>query len=91
VLYEIDGDTIGRAGGREVAPPVTGHTVVYKAIVDTTTFVDAAGQFVTVAGHWVIVKDCVEKTVDVVSWTVLGPTGRDVALAENVPADEVLL
>jgi hypothetical protein len=33
----------------------TGQTVVYRAIVEVTTVVDLAGQFVTVSGHLVMV------------------------------------
>jgi hypothetical protein len=38
----------------------TGQTVVYKAIVDVRTWVDCAGQFVTVAAHEVTVMRVVE-------------------------------
>lgn len=38
-----------------VSVSVTGQTVVYRAIVSVVTWVDRAGQFVTVAAQLVIV------------------------------------
>lgn len=46
----------GGAGELGVVEAATGHTVVYRAIVEVTTVVELAGQLVTVAGHLVIVS-----------------------------------
>lgn len=65
----------------EVSVSVTGHTVVETAIVEVTTVVEPAGQFVTVGAQLVIVISLVEYTVEVVIRGVVeGPpvtTGTD--------------
>lgn len=47
---------IGEAVELGVVTAETGHTVVYRAIVEVTTMVELAGQLVTVSGHLVIVN-----------------------------------
>ena len=64
---------------------------MYRGIVLVTTFVDSAGQFVTVAAHEVTVKVCVVYTTEVVIATavelgvgvvVAGVTGQTVCLSQ---------
>ena len=58
VVYTVDVVLCTKlvAIGGGVGMAVTGHTVVYNAMVDVRTSEDSAGQLVTVAGHLIMVE-----------------------------------
>lgn len=58
-------DSVGAVGSSE-----TGQTVVETAISEVVVMVDSAGQLVTTSLQDVMVTVCVEKSVDVVIWTL---------------------
>jgi hypothetical protein len=54
---------------------------VYSGIVLVTTFVDDAGQFVTVDGRCIVVNICVVYTTEVVIGTAIEVGVADIAVA----------
>ena len=81
------------AGTLGVMVKVTGQIVVDKVIVDVTTVVESAGQFVMVGAHEVMVISVVVKTVEVLKDVVTYGADEVTTAAEEVvtaAAEEVI-